>query len=526
MHLMTDRTDSQAIQAAYDAVVVGAGNGGLAAAAQLAAKGAKVLLLEQHNLPGGYASSFVRGRFEFETALHQFCDIGPPGAPGDVRRVLEDDLGVFLDWVEIPEAYRLVLTDPGDQLDVTVPYGVEAFIDAIEKADPGSGVAVANYVALCREAVEAITYIGRSRGNPDRKVLTGEYGNFLRTCAYSVDQVADALRVPERARDVLHAQWTYLGPPTSRLNFTVFGAMLYKFLRSSAYIPKKRSHEFSTALDARIRELGGRVEYNTRVERILVENGAVAGVTTAQGDRIATRHVISNASPTLVYNQMISPAHELPAAAYQECNTRLHGVSAFVVYLGLDATFEELGIDEYSIFVYDNMNTDELYASFGTLDAPRVQAVLCLNNALPDCSPPGTAILSTTTLYKPDVWSEVQPADYVRVKNRIAADLISNLETALDAPIGDHIEEIEVATPQTFARYTGAYGGGIYGYEPEPWDSIMPRLMTLRDQHIEGLEFGGGYAFRCHGYSSSFMSGQTSALLAYRDMLEEREVPQ
>ena len=83
-----------------------------------------------------------------------------------------------------------------------------------------------------------------------------------------------------------------------------------------------------------------------------------------------------------------------------------------------------------------------------------------------------------------------------------------------------------MATPQTFARYTGAYGGGIYGYEPEPWDSIMPRLMTFQDKHIEGLEFGGGYAFRCHGYSSSFMSGQTSALLAYRDMLEEGQVSQ
>jgi len=523
---MVARTETQAIDATYDAVVIGAGNGGLAAAAQLAAKGVKVLLLEQHNLPGGYASSFVRGRFEFEAALHQFCDIGPPGAPGDVRRVLEDELGVHLDWVEIPEAFRLVLTDPGENVDVTVPYGVEAFIDSIERSVPGSGEAVANYVALCREAVEAITYIGRSRGNPDRKVLTGQYGNFLRTAAYSVDQVADALKVPEKARKLLHAQWTYLGPPTSRLNFTIYGAMLYKFLRSSAFIPRNRSHEFSTALDARIRELGGRVEYNTRVDRILVENGAVAGVTTAQGDKIASRHVISNASPTLVYNRLISPADGLPVAAYQECNTRLHGLSALVVYLGLDTTFEELGIDAYSIFVYDNMNTDEMYTSFGTLQAPRVQAVLCLNNALPDCSPPGTAILSTTTLYKSGVWQDVQPADYVAVKNRIAADLVSELERALDAPISDHIEEIEVATPQTFARYTGAYGGGIYGYEPEPWDSIMPRLMTFQDKHIEGLEFGGGYAFRCHGYSSSFMSGQTSALLAYRDMLEEGEVSQ
>lgn len=55
----------------YDAVVIGAGNGGLTAAARLAKEGKRVALLEQHNMPGGFATSFVRGRFEFEPSLHE-----------------------------------------------------------------------------------------------------------------------------------------------------------------------------------------------------------------------------------------------------------------------------------------------------------------------------------------------------------------------------------------------------------------------------------------------------------------------
>jgi len=524
---MAVRTAGGGLERGYDCVVIGAGNGGLGAAAQLAARGAKVLLLEQHNLPGGFATSFVRGRFEFEASLHQFCDIGSPTAKGNVREFLEDELGIYLDWVEIPEAFRLILTDPGEDLDVTMPYGVQAFIDAIERAAPGSREAVTNYVDLCREVVEAITYIGRSKGNPDRSVLTKKYANFLKTCPYTVDQVADALQVPERARKILHAQWTYLGPPTSRLNFTVYGAMLYLFLITSAYIPKQRSHEFALALDARLRELGGHVEYNTRVERILVENGRVVGVVTSQGDRIETRHVLSNASPTLVYSDLIHPRSEVPEVALRECNARLHGVSGCVVYLGLDATLEELGLNEYSYFVYANMNTDEMVATCQTLDAPKVQAVLCLNNAIPDCSPPGTSIVSITTLYRPEVWKDVSPQDYVRVKNSIAADLISHFEQATGAPIREHIEEFEVATPQTYARYTGSYQGIIYGYEPESWDSLIPRMMSMQDdRHFEGLEFCGGYAFRCHGYSSSFKSGQTAALVTWKDMIEKGEVEQ
>ena len=63
----------------FDVVVVGAGNGGLTASTTLAQKGLKVLLLERHNIPGGCATSFCRGRFEFEVALHQLSGVGTVG---------------------------------------------------------------------------------------------------------------------------------------------------------------------------------------------------------------------------------------------------------------------------------------------------------------------------------------------------------------------------------------------------------------------------------------------------------------
>ena len=70
----------------YDAVVIGAGNGGLAAACRMAKGGKKTLLVERHNLPGGCASSFRRGRFEFETALHEICEWGSKENPGGCRK--------------------------------------------------------------------------------------------------------------------------------------------------------------------------------------------------------------------------------------------------------------------------------------------------------------------------------------------------------------------------------------------------------------------------------------------------------
>ena len=79
----------------YDAIVIGAGLGGMAAATTLAHSGLSVLLLERHNVPGGYATSFVRsraggGQYEFEVALHELSGIGPPESRGALTRAQDD----------------------------------------------------------------------------------------------------------------------------------------------------------------------------------------------------------------------------------------------------------------------------------------------------------------------------------------------------------------------------------------------------------------------------------------------------
>jgi phytoene dehydrogenase-like protein len=360
-----------------------------------------------------------------------------------------------------------------------------------------------------------------SKGNPDRKVLLDKYSNFLKTAPYTVQDVLDKLKMPYRAQKIITAYWCYIGMSVKDMSFTIFGAMFYKYLTKAAYIPKYRSHSFAAALDNAIRKAGGEIRYNTRVEKILVKDGQVTGVETDKGDRIKTSYVISNASPHIVYGSLVYPKNEVPEIAVKTCNARKVGFSGFVVYLGLDKSPKELGINEYSYFIYSTPDTNDIYKSFGKLERPVGQATVCLNNAIPDCSPEGTSILYLTTLFTGDCWKDVKPEDYFKIKNKIADDMIDEFEKALQVKIRDSIEEIEVATPVTFANYTGAYNGSIYGYEPVPWDSILPRMMCMNDEkYIKGLEFAGGFAFRCHGYSSTLMSGETAALLTYKDFME------
>ena len=123
----------------YDVIVIGAGNAGLTAAAALAQGGAQVLVLERHNIPGGCATSFCRGRFEFEVALHQLSGIGTPAKPGPLRMVL-DQLKVAdrLDFVPMTDLYHVVIPDT---LDILLEPDRARTIAALKEHFPGKPTA-------------------------------------------------------------------------------------------------------------------------------------------------------------------------------------------------------------------------------------------------------------------------------------------------------------------------------------------------------------------------------------------------
>jgi phytoene dehydrogenase-like protein len=155
------------------------------------------------------------------------------------------------------------------------------------------------------------------------------------------------------------------------------------------------------------------------------------------------------------------------------------------------------------------------------LNPPKAQATICLNNVIPDCSPPDTCILSITAFFLPEAWKKVNPEEYFNLKNKIARHLINTFEFATKTSIKDHIEEIEIATPQTLARYTGTFGGSAYGYETDPWDSFMPRLMAMNDErYLNGLEFCGGFSANCQSYTNALLSGQIAAFLTLQKLRE------
>ena len=488
----------------FDVIVVGAGNGGLVAAATTAKSGLSTLLLEKHNLPGGCATSFRRGRFEFEPSLHELASVGTAESPDIVYKIFEG-LGAKVDWRYEHNMFRAIVKgDAG--YDVTVKSGIETFCDSMERAVPGCRDSVRALFDLVEKCNAALAYITKMKGKPNGLTMMLKHGDFMRVASHSAEAVMDALGMPEKARNIICTYWGYLGVPTDELNAMHFLNMLNCYVVDGAAMPYKRSHELSLSLTKVILEAGGQIWYNSEVSEFLYnDEGAVCGVV-AGGRKLYAKEVISNVIPHNVFN--LSDTAKIPKTDLKLANAREFGISVSTVYLGMDCTMEELGIDDYTVFVMGDANPRKQYEN---REKDGIYIVNCLNKVIPDSSPNGTCTLFfTIPIFGSDLPRGLKPEGYKKYKNEIAHKYIADYEKLSGISIFPHIEEISVATPVTFARYLGTPDGTIYGYKLSGWDNLLSRVSCEKDEYtIPGLNFCGGHAFRGDGYSSAYVSGDT-----------------
>lgn len=487
----------------YDVIVVGAGNGGLAAAANTAKAGLKTLLLEKHNLPGGCATSFRRGRFEFEPSLHELCSVGTAEKPNTVYKVL-DDLGAKINWEYEHDIFRVI--NKAGKYDLVLKAGIEAFCQSVDDAVPGCKENVRAFLKLKPKIDAAIAYIYEMKGKPKGLTMLLKHTDFMRVAGHSVEQVMTALGIPKAAQDIINTYWGYLGVPTDELNAMHFLNMVHDYVVDGAAMPRHRSHELSLALVDVIVKNGGEVRFNSEVTKFLYhEDGSVAGVV-ANGEELYSKEVISNVIPNNVFN--MSDQSVIPQQNLKLANARDFGISVATIYLGLDCTAEELGLKDYTVFIQGH--PDPRTQNDTRLD-DGLYIVNCLNNVIPDSSPEGTCTLFfTMPIYGGDVPKDLKPEDYKKYKNALAKKYIEDAEKQLNISIMPHIEEISVATPVTFARYLGTPEGTIYGYRLSGWDNLMARTAGEKtDYAIPGLSFCGGHYIRGDGYSCAYIMGDT-----------------
>ena len=489
----------------YDVIVVGAGNGGLAAADFASQRGLKTLLFEKHNLPGGAVSSFRRGRFEFEPSLHEMCEVGSEEKPGPSRQLFKDmDADVKLYYED--SCYRVISTDPDEPFDVKLPAGLDAFCQAVENAVPGSGDKVKHFLKYQEKAIKET---GRLSNKKFKLKDLPEIFNLFKMLSFSTDFIFDLFKIPKKAQHIIEPYWTYIGEPTSTMCSFMMGMMDYCYIVDGAGLPSMFSHEFSLAIDKAIRKYGGKIFYNTPVTKILIKNKRAYGVIAGDKEYHAD-NIICNCFPNDVFGHMVDKK-EVPIIENMRINSRKLGLSFFNIYLGLNKSVQDLGISDYSTFILKHADTTKQWKDCHNLGGGGFIIANALNTVIPDCSPEGTSHINITTAVYGDDWAKVKPQDYKKTKYRLAEEIIDYYEKSTGIKIKPYIEEIEVATPVTYSRYLSTPNGTPYGYQTSNWDGIFLRTMNLlKERSIKGLIFVGAHSQNSDGYNQTYKSGKTA----------------
>lgn len=476
----------------YDYIVVGAGLGGLSAGLNLVNHDKKVLILEKNSLPGGLATTFRRGRFEFDTGVFDLFDYGDEEHVGTLYELFKE-YHVEQDVVVVPFNERVKVLDTNE--DYQINGNIEEFFALLEQQKPGSIESLKQFLKIVKEVHEAIKNIN------EEEVLESEYPNFYKYLDMSTLEALNDLKL---SKDIIHKLsflWIYLGSPIHKLSFIDFAEFMYKVIFKKRAIIHSKNINFVLNMEKAYRKKKGKIYYRSEVVNIKLKEDEVEVRTKDKVYR--AKQVICDLMPRYVLKDLIT--EEIGQKNKLE-NARTLGANSLIVYLGLNKDKDFLDLKSYKYYHFDSLNSVENIKNMNHLNHNTWQAIVP-NVVNEEASPKNTTILVLKADYYDLDFDKVTRENYYQVKEDLANCLIEKFEKAFNIDIKEYIEEIAIATPFTIKRYTNNVNGSIMGYMPKGYDNAIHRILAYEDEKVENIHFVGGSSIFGGGADNAIKSG-------------------
>jgi len=251
--------------------------------------------------------------------------------------------------------------------------------------------------------------------------------------------------------------------------------------KQGAGYPIGGSTAFADKIEEKYRTLGGIINFNSPVEKIIVKNNTVAGIMLMNGKIVPSDFVISAADwHFTVFKALEGLYVNKKILALGNLKTLEIYYSIFFVFLGVNRSLK--GFPSNLRFPLEST----ILSSDGT-KYERME--LHVHNYDPTLAPEGRAVISVNLYTKNGkYWIELRASDfqsYEREKKILAQQVIDVIEKKIGG-IKDNIEQSDVATPATFYRYTNNWNGSIQGWlpgknlmAPSPISSELPGLKNF-----------------------------------------------
>ncbi len=459
-----------------DAVVVGAGLGGLAAAVTLAAGGMKTVVLEQHSIPGGYASSFERGPYRFDW-LFAVSGLAPGGGAYEQFR----QLGIW-------DRLHLHRLDPlyvvrGSGREIVAHADPLAYETELLRNFPDQADQIRAYLDEARAVYRDVRRVGSDEAagsEPTLEEIVARYPAMVQVSGETWDQMMARHVTDRQIRSVL-GTFCFLGLlPPSRLAALIGAAETGHFHEHGGWYPEGGARAISGALVQSLHERGGELRCGQLVTGFDVEGDRVVAVTTDQGVRLEADVVVSNASAPTTLLELVGREH-LPDDYVERVERPTPSYTTFTVYLGLSPDVPaEQGL-AHILLLNSSWDADEVWQAVQSGDLARAPLMITDHTRVdPGCAPAGHAVVTLTTPASwdyEDTWGtggdltdyHANPR-YLRLKEQVADALVARAANEVPG-LADAIQYREASTPLTNFHYTRNPGGAALGYENTPANS-------------------------------------------------------
>uniref|UniRef100_A0A8C3RTS3 All-trans-retinol 13,14-reductase n=1 Tax=Chelydra serpentina TaxID=8475 RepID=A0A8C3RTS3_CHESE len=468
-----------------DAVVIGSGFGGLAAAVLLSKAGKRVLVLEQHGKAGGCCHTFSKKGFEFDVGIHY---IGQLGETSFMRFLVDQLTEGQLQWSKMPSVFdAVVLGEPGDGKTYRLYSGKKEYVEGLKKQFPDEAVAIEKFVRLVERVSQGTTHMPILKMVPvplvkflSRTGLLAWFSPFFRMTSRSLTDVVSELTTNEELRAIFSYIFPTYGVVPASASFSLHALVVAHYIEGAWY-PRGGPSEIAFHTIPVIKQAGGAVLTKAAVQSILVNaQGKAYGVSVQKGQDLVNVFapiVISDAGIFNTYERLL-PA-ELRTSPGIQAQLRMvdHGLSGLSVFIGLRGSKEELGLEGTNYYIYSHHNLDEAMNCFFTASreeaAENIPMLFVTSPSSKDPTwqerYPGKSTLCILVFAQYEWFEEWKNETvekrgevYESLKNSMVESIVKTV-LKLYPRIEDKIECISSGSPLSNQHYIASPKGELYG---------------------------------------------------------------
>lgn len=477
----------------WDAIIIGSGMGGMAAAAALSKLGHKVLLLEQYQALGGLTHSFSMEGFSWDAGIHYLNCVAPEDRERHMLDWLSDSpieftsMGSIYDNLHIGDAAPLSLSRP-----------YEAQERDLKDRFPGEAKAIEAWIAALKAGRQASFTATSTRAMPEiiGSAMKWWHSHAIdRWCKRTTQEVIDEITDNPDLAAAFAAQWFDHGGRPSKASFAMHALITGSYLESGAWYPAGGGAAFAEHILPTITKAGGEARANTRVENLVLENGRAVGVRTAEGEEIRAKFVISNIGARETVNSLL-PEGSGHQDWIEEINALPHSVAHFSLFMGFEGDIEDAGATRSNHWIYPSGKVDVVWT-----DAPDnpPQGMFVSFASLKDrAHDPGPSrkyageIVAWTDWAVVEKWARLEPGargeDYREFKEKVEDILFAQFETYFP-DLAKLVVFRNLSTPLSTEAITGHHKGGFYGIDVTPERVLSDALQAKTP--VPGLILSG-----------------------------------